>query len=78
MSVATSTKRETILNIQEKSLGEKYTFIRDSAEGFCPIGQGGSGRTQLYCRGRYSGIGRYGHQKLLLCLECPPYDDYAR
>lgn len=44
MSVEMSTKRETILNIQEKSLGEKYKFISNgSSSQFSPIGQGGSG-----------------------------------
>lgn len=35
-------KRETILNISEKCLGDKYLFIRENNE-FVPVGEGGSG-----------------------------------
>lgn len=35
-------KRETILNISEKCLGNKYLFICDNDQ-FIPVGEGGSG-----------------------------------
>ncbi len=36
-------KREEILDIHEKCLGEKYLFISDETKSFIPVGQGGSG-----------------------------------